>query len=66
MDARGVPTTICPNCGHDIFKILVKFDPSDYEIGLYMLDSECSKCGTLVTAPTPIDHPEFKKRNNYE
>jgi hypothetical protein len=65
MDARGVPTTICPSCGHDIFKVLVKFDPSDYEIGVYMLDAECSKCGTLVTAPTPIDHPDFNEKNKY-
>jgi hypothetical protein len=28
----------------------------DGEISLYMLDMECSLCGTLATAPTPIDY----------
>jgi len=66
MDARGIATCVCPNCGNDIFKILAKFDPEDYEIGLYMLDGECSRCKTLVTVPTPIDHPDFKTKHNYE
>lgn len=63
MDARGIPTCICPNCNHDILKVLVKFDPIDYEIGLYMLDGECAKCGTLITIPTPIDHPNFQRES---
>jgi hypothetical protein len=28
----------------------------DGEISLYMLDMECALCGTLATAPTPIDN----------
>lgn len=61
MDARGIPTCLCPSCGNDIIRILAKFDPKDYEIGMYFLDGECSKCSTLVTVPTPIDHPNFNK-----
>lgn len=58
MDARGIPTTSCPFCGSDLLRVVVKFDPSDYEIGLYFLDGECAKCGTLLTIATPIDYPE--------
>lgn len=63
FDARGIPTTTCPSCNGVLFKIVAQFDPVDYEIGLYMLDAECAKCGTLITAPTPIDHPSFKERD---
>jgi hypothetical protein len=55
IDARGIPTAVCPNCYAKQFKIVVEFDPVDYEIGLYFLDGECSSCGTLVTVPTPLD-----------
>lgn len=57
INARGIPTSVCPECSFDLFKVVVKFDPKDYEIGLYLLDGECAKCGTLVTIPTPMDHP---------
>lgn len=62
MDARGLPTPQCPSCYGVLFKVIVQFDPTDYEIGLYLLDAECAKCGTLVTVPTPIDHPDFKEK----
>jgi len=55
MDARGIPTCICPACGFDLLKVAVKIDPSDYELGVYMLDGECVKCGTLLTVATPLD-----------
>lgn len=61
MDARGIPTTKCPNCSADLFKVVVQFDPIDYEIGMYFLDAECVNCKTLVTVPTPLDHPSKKK-----
>jgi hypothetical protein len=61
IDARGIPTPICPECGCDLLKVKVKIDPLDYELGLYMLDAECAKCGALVTVATPIDHPNFNK-----
>jgi len=52
MDLRGTPTHICP-CGCNIFNVKVIFD--DYEIGTYFLDMECANCGSLATAPTPMD-----------
>lgn len=53
LDARGVPTHACPNCGEMMFKIKAMFQ--DYEIAMYMTDGECSDCGTLLTVPTPLD-----------
>ncbi len=44
----------CPECGGNIFKIDAIFD-DDFEITFYMLDAECSQCGTHLTAPTPCD-----------
>lgn len=58
INARGIPTTRCPECGSDLIKVVVQFDPTDYEIGLYLLDGECAKCGALVTVATPLDHPK--------
>jgi len=52
MDLRGTPTHICP-CGCEIFNVKVIFD--NFEIATYFLDMECSNCGSLATAPTPID-----------
>ncbi len=63
IDARGIPTTECPNCSNVLFKIIVQFDPADYEIGLYLTDGECTKCGTIITVPTPADHPNQIKRD---
>lgn len=57
MDARGIPTCICPNCGNDLFRALVRFDPQTYTVGMYHLDVQCDGCGTLATAPTPLDIP---------
>ena len=56
MDARGIPTSECPDCGGNILRIDAIFD-QDYEVAFYMLDAECAQCGTLVTAPTPLDLP---------
>lgn len=52
MDLRGAPTHVCP-CGCNIWNVKVIFD--DYEIGTYFLDMECANCGSLATAPTPVD-----------
>jgi hypothetical protein len=39
----------------------VQFDPNTYEIEMYLLDdAECIDCGCLITAPTPLDHPEYE------
>jgi hypothetical protein len=52
MDVRGTPTHVCP-CGCNIWNVKVIFD--DYEIATYFLDMECANCGSLATAPTPVD-----------
>jgi hypothetical protein len=52
MDLRGTPTHVCV-CGNEIFNLKVVFE--DFEIATYFLDMECSKCGSLATAPTPMD-----------
>lgn len=52
IDMRGTPTHLCL-CGSEVWLIKVTF--SDYEISNYFLDMECFKCGSLATAPTPID-----------
>lgn len=52
MDLRGTPTHVCA-CGCNIFNVKVIFD--DYEIATYFLDMECAQCGSLATAPTPVD-----------
>lgn len=54
LDVRGIPTRECPMCGCDIFRVGVVFD-DEYEVSAYFLDAECSECGTLLTAPTPLD-----------
>jgi hypothetical protein len=52
MDLRGEPAHICL-CGSQIWNVKVIF--SDYEIATYFLDMECVNCGSIATAPTPID-----------
>lgn len=55
MDIRGVPTHACP-CGCIIWNLKVVFESC--EIATYFLDMECANCGTLATAPTPLDREE--------
>lgn len=52
MDLRGTPTHVCP-CGCNIWNVKVIFN--NFEIGTYFLDMECAQCGSLATAPTPVD-----------
>lgn len=52
IDMRGSPTHTCL-CGSDVWMIKAVF--RDYEIATYFLDMECLACGSLATAPTPID-----------
>lgn len=54
LDARGIPTRVCPTCGGDLFTVQVSFD-EDYEIAGYLLDCQCAYCSTKLTAPTPLD-----------
>jgi predicted RNA-binding Zn-ribbon protein involved in translation (DUF1610 family) len=57
LDARGVPTHACPNCGHLVFRIKAMFENSD--IALWFTDGECDDCGAQITVPTPVDGVEF-------
>ncbi len=52
MDLRGNPTHECI-CGCNIFHIKAIFD--NFEIATYFLDMECAQCGSVATAPTPLD-----------
>lgn len=58
INLRGIPTPECLNCGSTLLRVTVQFDPETYEIAGYLLDdAECYDCGSLITAPTPIDNP---------
>jgi hypothetical protein len=57
MDLRGTPTHECV-CGSVIWKVHAQFD--DYQIAQYFLDMECAKCGSLATAPTPLDREKME------
>ena len=57
LNARGVPTHACPNCGHLVLKIKAIFENND--IVLWFTDAECDDCGALLTAPTPADGVTF-------
>ena len=50
IDARGIPTCVCPNCGDTLFRALVSFDPETYTVGTYHLDIQCNSCEALATA----------------
>ena len=54
LNLRGIPTRVCVNCGSDLFTVQICFD-EEYERAGYLLDCECAYCGTLLTAPTPLD-----------
>jgi len=57
MDLRGTPTHLCP-CGCNIWNVRVIFD--DYEIATYFLEMECANCGSMATAPTPLDREKME------
>lgn len=52
IDFRGTPSHVCV-CGSEIWNVKVVF--ADHEISTYFLDMECAHCGSLATAPTPVD-----------
>lgn len=52
MDLRGTPTHVCV-CGSQIWNVKAVFD--NFEIAQYFIDMECASCGSIATAPTPID-----------
>jgi hypothetical protein len=54
-DYRGIPSPVCP-CGSNLFRLTATFDDETYEISGYLLDdATCAECGSLITAPTPLD-----------
>jgi hypothetical protein len=60
MNAKGIPTPICPACGSTLIRITAIFDLGDYEIAGYLLDdAECRDCGTELTPCTPLDLPSI-------
>ena len=52
VDLRGTPTHACI-CGSTHFYVRTVFE--NYEIATYFLDMQCTECGALLTAPTPLD-----------
>lgn len=52
MDLRGRPTHACI-CGGTVWNLQASFE--DYEIATYYLEMQCTQCGSLATAPTPLD-----------
>lgn len=60
IDLRGLPSPVCPCCGSTLLRLTVEFDPQTYEIAGYLLnDAKCVECHCLITAPTPLDHPDY-------
>jgi hypothetical protein len=57
IDQRGIPSNECINCGSNIQVIRAIF--ADYELVMWFLDSFCAGCGSPMTAPTPVDNPEY-------
>lgn len=61
LDIRGIPSPVCPCCGSTLLRLTVEFDPETYEIAGYLLDdAQCVECKCLITAPTPLDHPDYE------
>lgn len=55
IDARGIPTAICPLCGSDWFYVPVKFNLETYKISAWGTDGYCYACSSKVTVVTPVD-----------
>jgi len=53
-DLRGIPTFACI-CGSKIFQVNLMWDEETRLPGWYDLSQTCYECGTVTTAPTPID-----------
>ncbi len=58
IDQRGIPTNVCLMCGSNLMLIKAVFE--DYELAGYLLDAECAECGSPLTAPCPVDRPEYE------
>jgi hypothetical protein len=57
FDLQGLPTTACI-CGCKVFNINVMWDDYERTVAWYDLRQVCKDCGTVSTAPTPIDEDE--------
>ncbi|NBR26236.1 MAG: hypothetical protein EBU08_21115 [Micrococcales bacterium] len=62
IDQRGIPSNECINCGSNIQVIRAIF--ADYELVMWFLDSFCAGCGSPMTAPTPVDNPDYKEEDD--
>ena len=56
VNLRGIPSSVCLNCGHLVFQVGCMFEDDD--ISLWFTDAKCADCGALVTVPTPVDNNE--------
>lgn len=54
FDLTGEPTMACI-CGCLMFEITVMWDEEERAVGWYDLQQKCKECGSISTAPTPID-----------
>jgi hypothetical protein len=54
FDLQGEPTFACI-CGCLMFEITVMWNMEDRTVGWYDLKQKCKECGSVSTAPTPID-----------
>ena len=57
IDARGIPTHECINCGYNVFLVPCAFE--DYDIVFWGLEGTCFSCGSPVTVPCPVDSPSY-------
>jgi hypothetical protein len=62
IDARGLPTPVCPVCGEEWLVIPVKFFHESYTIAIWGTDGYCYSCKSKVTACTPLDLPNGWER----
>ena len=53
-DLRGTPT-FAGIWGCKMFEVTVMGDEETREVSWYDLAQKCKDCGTITTAPTPID-----------
>lgn len=58
IDASGVPTHECLNCGYNVFLVPAAFE--DYDIAWWGLDATCFFCGSPATVVCPVDNPNFE------
>lgn len=59
INAKGIPTAECVNCGDRWFLVPVVFDVDTYMPAMWGTNAVCYSCKSPVTAPTPLDHPEY-------